>query len=104
MLVEPMGYVQLRFGRHACPVSLAVDQGYNPSTEKKRYVFVKAIELGFLHVWACTAVFGDQKLEAQIWIKLQDSISWYSRHESTLPGCCFYLLVRKGTMLQSCQM
>lgn len=53
-------------------------------------------------IQAFIAVFSDLKLEAQIWMKLQDSISWYSRHESTLPvlpGCCFYLLIKKGTML-----
>lgn len=43
--------------------------GYNPWIVKKWIVFARAIELGFLQIQACTDVFDDGKLEAQVWMQ-----------------------------------
>lgn len=93
----------------ACELCVSSSElwGYNPCTVKKWVVFARAIELGFLQIQACTDVFDDRKLEAQIWMQFEDSRSWYFRHEfvlPVLPGCFLCLQAGKGTTLYSFQM
>lgn len=63
-LAEPVVYVQLGFGRHACSMGLAASHEVTTQAWWKSDLFARAIELGFLQIQACIAIFDDQKLEA----------------------------------------
>ena len=45
-------------------MGLAVGHKVTTHAQSRRVVFARAIEVGFLHIQACIAIFDDQKLEA----------------------------------------